>query len=415
MSVEPVAPGERLRIAVLADFEGPHARSWLRWFVARGHDVHAISFYPPAAPIEGATVHALRQRRAATSGERTQIAGAGPPVRPSSSARRSLMARAGARAPRGVLRLVHGIRYRAAGLRRVVRDVAPDVFHAHYLVEHGFYGALAGVRPYVVTAWGSDALVEPARDWLSRRIARWTVGRADLVTSNNAYMSQRIVELGAPATKVATVTLGAERYDLDRAEASVNRAPHDPKRTPVIVSTRAHEPLYNIDDIMDAHASLTRDGVDARLVVAHSGALTESLRARAAAARGAVQFTGTLDRAAFRDLLADAEVFVSVPSSDATSVALLQAMAAGAFPVVSDLPTQHEWVEDGVNGFRVPLHRPDVLAERIRAALADGDLRRRAADANLRMVEQRGLNEVSLLRMETLYREVIAARAFGRR
>jgi glycosyltransferase involved in cell wall biosynthesis len=323
-----------------------------------------------------------------------------------------------ARLPRGVLRLAHGMRYRAAGLRRVVREIAPDVFHAHYLVEHGFYGALAGVRPYVVTAWGSDALVEPQRDRLSKLIARWTIGRADLVTSNNAYMSQRIVALGAPAAKVETVTLGAERYDLERTEASVNRAPHDlaahPKRTPVIVSTRAHEPLYNIGEIIDAHALLVRDGVDARLVIAHSGSLTDALRAQTASAPGAIEFVGTLDRAALRDLLADAEVFVSVPSSDATSVALLQAMAAGAFPIVSDLPTQNEWVEDGVNGFRVPLHRPDVLAQRVRGALADHDLRRRAAGANLRIVEQRGLNDVSMARMEELYRRAIASFRSGR-
>ena len=47
--IEPVAPGERLRIAVLGDFDGVHTRSWLRWFIARGHDVHAISFYPVRA------------------------------------------------------------------------------------------------------------------------------------------------------------------------------------------------------------------------------------------------------------------------------------------------------------------------------------------------------------------------------
>ncbi len=98
-----------------------------------------------------------------------------------------------------------------------------------------------------------------------------------------------------------------------------------------------------------------------------------------------------------------AEVFVSVPSSDGTSVALLQAMAAGCFPIVSDLPTQRELVEDGVNGFRVPLHRPDVLAERIARALADAPLRRAAAARNLEIVDDRGLNETEMARMEGLY------------
>ena len=68
-----------------------------------------------------------------------------------------------------------GARYRASGLRGVLRSIAPDIFHAHFVVEHGFYGALASVHPFVVSAWGSDVLVEPQRDPLSKLIARWTL------------------------------------------------------------------------------------------------------------------------------------------------------------------------------------------------------------------------------------------------
>jgi glycosyltransferase involved in cell wall biosynthesis len=39
--------------------------------------------------------------------------------------------------------------------------------------------------------------------------------------------------------------------------------------------------------------------------------------------------------------------------SDGTSVSLLEAMAAGCVPVLSDLPANREWVVDGLNGFLV--------------------------------------------------------------
>src|SRR5437764_82761 len=65
---------------------------------------------------------------------------------------------------RGLVRLAQAMRYRRAGLGRLVRGIAPDVFHAHFVVEHGFYAAAVGFHPYVVTAWGSDVLVEPERD-----------------------------------------------------------------------------------------------------------------------------------------------------------------------------------------------------------------------------------------------------------
>jgi hypothetical protein len=223
MSVDPVAASERLRIAVLADFEGPHARSWMRWFVSRGHDVHAISYYTPAAPIEGVTVHALRER----------------PARPTGAATTS--ARSGTlRMPRGLLRLVHGARYLRAGLRATVRDIAPDVLHAHLIVEHGFYGTLARFHPYVVTAWGSDVLVEPRRDRASKMIARWTLRHADLATSNNAYMADRMVALGAPRDRVQLVVLGADAFFLDGRDQSVNVRPREPDEPAVILTPPAH-------------------------------------------------------------------------------------------------------------------------------------------------------------------------------
>jgi len=386
VDVEPVPPEHRLRIAVLADFDGVHARSWLSWFVERGHDVHAVSFYPPRTPLDGVTLHVLRQRAPAAAAPAAAVPAPG---------RRGLV-------PAGLLRLAHGARYGLAGLRRVLREIAPDVVHAHYVVEHGFYGALAGVRPYVVTAWGSDILVEPDRDPVSKLIARWTLRRADLVTSNNRHMAERIVALGAPAERVHVITLGADRSFLEQNDASVNVRGRD-SGEPCVLSTRAHEPLYNVADIIDAFGLLARHRPGVRLAVAHGGSLTPSLRRRADGTEGHIDFLGVLDRAAFRDALAGAELFVSVPSSDGTSVALLQAMAAGCYPIVSDLPTQRELVEDGVNGFRVRVHDAAALAAAMGRALDDSGLRLRAADHNRRLVEQRGLNETEMARMEELY------------
>jgi glycosyltransferase involved in cell wall biosynthesis len=398
--IEPVTAAQRLRIAVLGNFDGVHTRSWLRWFVARGHDIHAISFYQPATPLEGVTMHVLRDRkpRASTPITNHQL--------PTSGATAGEGARAPGTSwtlPAGVLRLIHAMRYRRAGLRRVLDDIAPDIFHAHFVVEHGFYGALAGVHPYVVTAWGSDILVEPGRDPLSRQVAKWTLRRADLVTSNNRYMADRIAALGAPRSKVEVVTLGADAYFGERWADSVNVAGRNEGDGPVMLSTRAHEALYDIASILDAYAIVVRLRPGARLIVAHSGSLTDQLRAQAATIGGDIEFTGTVGPERLRELMTSAEVFVSVPASDGTSVALLQAMAAGAFPIVSDLESQREWIDDGQNGLRVPLGAPVALVDGIMHALGNPDLRRRAADLNRIIVAERGTNETQMAKMEQLY------------
>jgi glycosyltransferase involved in cell wall biosynthesis len=388
MNVEPVSASERLRIAVLGDFDGIHTRSWLRWFVARGHDVHAISYYPPASPLHGVTLHALKGRATGALSP-----GALSPT---------------ARIPRGLIRLAHGLRYRRAGLKRVLDEIEPDVFHAHFVVEHGFYGALASVHPFVVTAWGSDILVEPNRDPVTKQIAKWTLRRADLVTSNNQHMAARIRALGVKPSKVEVVTLGADAYFSEQCDQSVNMRGRSNDDGPVILSTRAHEPLYNINEIIDAYSIVLERIPNTRLIVAHSGALSDQLQAQAAKLAGNVVFTGTVNGERLRELMTDAEVFVSVPSSDGTSVALLQAMSAGAFPVVSDLESQHEWIEHGRTGMLTPLGAPVALGEALIAALHNGDLRRTAAGVNRQAVHDRGTNETQMARMETLYRRLVA-------
>jgi glycosyltransferase involved in cell wall biosynthesis len=390
--IERVPSDRRLRICAVGNLDGIHTHSWLQYFVDRGHDVHGISYYVPSRPPQGVTVHALRPRPVASAsppGEATR-----PGLTP--SLRRAL--------PSSVERLVNLARFRQAGLRRTVEQVAPDVLHGHFLVEHAFYATSAAFRPYVVSAWGSDVLVEP-RSFVNRQIARFTTSRANLVTANNRYMAREIVlKLGKERAWVHHIVLGVSRSFLDGAPASINTLSSD--APPTIISTRSLDtPLYNIDVILQAFARARRTVANARLVVAGGGRLRSQLESLAAklGVGEAVSFTGSLDEDAFRNALSSAHVFISVPSSDATSVALLQAMGVGAFPIVSDLPSQQELVENNVQGLRVPVRDESALAEAIVRALEDGVLRHAAAERNRAFVEDYGVTEKNMVKMEAWY------------
>jgi glycosyltransferase involved in cell wall biosynthesis len=389
-----------LRICVVGDLDGVHTHRWVRWFVERGHELHAVSYYQPRRPPPGVTVHALVGGSVSTA----------LPGGPGRAGWRPAARRLAEAVSPSLWRLVNGLRYQRRGLGRAIDSVAPDVVHAHYVVEHGFYAALAGRRPLVVTAWGSDVLVAPRCSPLARAIARYALRRADLVTSNNEYMAQRLVELGAPAERVVLVVLGADAFFLERPGVSVNLRPSS-ETPPTVISVRSLDSrLYNVDVILRAMALVRKRVPDARLLVAGEGRLRVRLE-RLALRLGleeAVAFLGYLNREALRDALASAHVYVSVPRSDGTAVSTLEAMAVGCFPIVSDLPSQEELVRDGENGFRVPVGDGGVLAERIVEALARPDLRRQALEPNRDLVRRRGLLEENMARMEELYRGLAA-------
>ncbi len=304
--------------------------------------------------------------------------------------------------PPSLLRLVHALRYRRAGLRHVLDEIHPDVFHAHYVVEHGFYGAIADYHPYVISAWGSDLLVESHKT-AGRRIASWALRRADLVTGNDPSLAERALELGVAPEKIAMVYLGIARAFLDTGATSVNLVQEDAS-PPVIVSDRALEPLYNVESVISAFASTHRETLDAKLLVAGTGSQEDALRRSADRLDlDGVTFLGHLDQAALAGMLAEAHVYVSVPSSDSLALSNIEAMAAGAFPIVSDLPSMDGWVADGVNGLRVPPGDDAALANALRRALADPALRRNAAIQNRQLVEARGLRQPNMLLMERHY------------
>ena len=67
--------------------------------------------------------------------------------------------------PLGVIRNVRWI-------RRLIRELRPDIVHAHWLCGFAAFSALAGARPLVSMAWGSDVL-PPHTSRTSRTVSRY--------------------------------------------------------------------------------------------------------------------------------------------------------------------------------------------------------------------------------------------------
>jgi glycosyltransferase involved in cell wall biosynthesis len=82
-----------------------------------------------------------------------------------------------------------------------------------------------------------------------------------------------------------------------------------------------------------------------------------------------VQFKGELSRKDLMDCYRDSDIYVSTSLSDSTSVSLLEAMALGLIPIVTDTPGNREWIEDKKNGFLFPIYDHQALAKQILYAI----------------------------------------------
>lgn len=260
------------------------------------------------------------------------------------------------------------LRYPVAvpGLARLIRRLRPTTVNAHYLSSYGAMSAIAvrlqprRRRPQLIqTVWGSDVLVTPRRSTFHRHAAKAWLRSADLVTGDSQEMRADVAKL-APRTPWHTFVFGPERSLLDA-----------PRRTePVLLSARRLEPDMRIDLVIEAFRILQAGSASAyRLIVSSSGSMDAELKRLAGDVPG-VEFVGHLRRGALHELLETAHVAVSVPESDGTSAALLDALAAGVTPVVNDLPANREWVDPTIGAIVSRDPDPRELAGALAGALA---------------------------------------------
>ncbi len=270
-----------------------------------------------------------------------------------------------------------------------LRRVDADWLHAHYLTSHGTLAWLARrlwrLRGQLIgSAWGSDILLTPQRSRAYRVVTSRVLRACRLCTSDSEHMAARLRELGA--REVMTFPFG---LDVLPAESEA-------KQPWLFFANRALEPLYRPEQVLALFAQQLARQPQGRLVVANDGSLAGTLPAQARAlglsvgridAGQQVEFTGRLDAAAQAAWYARAQWWVSLPASDSVAVSLLEAMAHGCIPLLSDLPANREWVRDGDNGSIVPdaSPPPELALERLldRAAAI--------AQANRAQVERDGL------------------------
>jgi glycosyltransferase involved in cell wall biosynthesis len=88
-------------------------------------------------------------------------------------------------------------------------------------------------------------------------------------------------------------------------------------------------------------------------------------------------------------LLANARIFLSSNISDGASIAMLEAMSLGAFPIQSNTACADEWITDGETGILVPPEDPQMIATAIRRALTDDQLVDQAAERNAQVCAER--------------------------
>lgn len=322
-----------MKLAVLTASVAPWSPGVIEAMHAAGLDLNLVMFHPPGAAGYTSTIgQELVDRHRAIGSQ---------------------------------LRAVHEIRGRGRGLGTYVRMVpelrrataSDDLILTLYGGGFGLAARFSG-RPFAVYGSGSDILrVRPELRWLTRAV----LNHAVLVPCNGEAITDAAKRLAPRANLVC---------HLKGVNTDLYRPGERPNDRLEIVCSRGFQPVYDNEIVVQSLAALSELDFPWRMrFMAGGPGLEKARELLPTSVREHVEFIGGSTPAEVRDAFATSHVYVSMSQSDSTSMALLEALASGMFPVVSDIPANRPWVNGGDRpGTLVPLGDADALGEALKAA-----------------------------------------------
>ena len=355
---------KHMKICYLADGSSIHVQRQIRCFVEKGNEVHLISFRKGSVD-KNVHLHYIKPR----------------------------------------IKFPFSLNYliNIKKVKETVKAIKPDLLHAYYLTSYGFLGACCDWKPFIISCIGSDILITPQKSILHKWLTQYTLKKADVITSVSNLITDNLIRLGTKPDKIETFAFGV---DLDLfSPASSNKEPQ--KNT--LLSLRSLKPVYNIETLLKGISYLKKECSSFKLVLAGAGPQEKKLKQMAACLgiSDCVNFTGAIPHFKVLEYVRNSDIYISTSLSDGASTSLLEAMASGLFPIVTEIQGNQDWITDGWNGFLVPVGNAKILAKKIKEAMDNDELRRLATSRNVKIVRERGSWQKSMKKMESVYKTVV--------
>lgn len=286
-------------------------------------------------------------------------------------------------------------------IRRVtekIKELNPDILNPIHLPNYGLITSFARLDlPIYLALWGSDILESSEKSPLHRLFTYHILHQADHIAVDADVMKNILKDkYGYPETKITVITWGVPEYmrkiDLD----SLWR----PYEKWIIFTHRRFEPHIDPVTVVRALNEVLKYRKDVDLIMASDGSIREDIikLSHDLSIDTHVQFPGRIEETELLRYLKSSHIYVSASKIDSTSVSLLEAMACGLFPIVSDLPANREWIIDRLNGFLFPVGDHIALANRVLEAIQRPEFVKQAVKINKMLIQEKACWECHVKR-----------------
>lgn len=290
-------------------------------------------------------------------------------------------------------------------IRKIISKIKPDIVHGQDLVFGGIWAYLSGFKPFVATIWGSDINNYENFIGLEKFLIRKTLENANFVTGTSQAIGEKAQKIGLPRKKWHLIHFG---IDLELFKNNLQKK----AKLKIIFSPRAIGLVYNTDILIEAFSQIAKINKNVRLALL----LNYSDEKYLLEIEKKIIKYDLVDKVFFWPKVSNkemvryynqAELIVSISSSDGCSVSFLEAMALGKKIIVTDLPYIKEW-RKGQNLWIVPIRDIQATKKAILTALKYPDGKwQKIAKENFDLVDTKAEINNNFEKLNRLYRGLI--------
>lgn len=301
------------------------------------------------------------------------------------------------------------------GVRKLLRQLQPDLVNAHYASGYGTTARLVNYRPWLLSVWGSDVYSFPYKSPLHRWVVTRNLRAADAVASTSHCMAAQTRSLVPQLGDIAITPFGV---DMPVFTEAVKSAIGTARQWVTIGTVKSLKPVYGIDILIRAFALLWQslqasDPATAqflRLRIVGGGAQQAELiqLAEMLGVGHATDFVGQVPHTQVPHELAQLDIYVALSRSESFGVAAIEAGAVRLPVLVSDAGGLPEVVLHGQTGLVVPKDDPAAAASALLRLVQDAALRRRLGQAGQQHVAQHYAWPACVQTMIAVYEKTIA-------
>jgi glycosyltransferase involved in cell wall biosynthesis len=302
-----------------------------------------------------------------------------------------------------------------ADLKRVIREVQPDLIQAGPIQRCALLAALAGFKPLLSMSWGYDLIHDATRGLFWRWATRFTLRRSTLMIGDSNATRQLAISYGMQDERIVTFPWGVDLQHFSPPAEYPSDGPRG-ERPFTLLSTRGWEPIYGVEVIARAFTLAAQERPELRLIMLGNGSQAGLIHRMLSAdgLRERVYFPGLVSQTELPRYYRSADLYLSASHSDGSSISLLEAMACGAPALVSDIPGNKEWVTPGQQGWLFPDGDSQALASKILQAMDDRQRLAEMGRAARETVEKRADWKRNFQQLLQAYRKALQITSRGR-